>query len=390
MQLFGTIAQIVFWISCALLFMNYIGLYLFLRFVSIFNSNVKSQSNSTDKKVELPSVTVLIAARNEEEVIRSKIQNTLDQDYPKDKIRIVIASDKSTDSTADIVNSFSESSVELINMKDRSGKLGIIDKIVPTLTSEIVLITDANVMLGPDSIRQIMMKYADPKVGAVSGNQRSVSSTDSKQMVNEETYRNSETKLKRVLANLGMVIGCYGGIYSFRQELFKPIGAVPMSDDMIIPLEVMGQKYRVDFAEHGLAYEDTEKSLIKEYNRRKRIIGYNLPVITRGMKLTASAGALQLFIFLIYKVVRWLNPLFFLAITISAFSLAASSIFFHNFSLLIIACLILSILGFISSKIGLRIILINQLYYFASINLAVLHGIINIRTKSKHHWEPRG
>lgn len=390
MQLVASLAQIVFWTFCALLIMNYIGLFYFLRVITFLMPKDKKQSRATDENAELPTVTVLIAARNEEEVIGSKIKNTLDQNYPQHKFKIIVASDNSTDSTAEIVNGFSESSVKLIMMKERSGKLGIIDKIVPTLDSDIVVITDANVMLHPDSIFHIMEKYADPKVGAVSGNQRSVSTKTSKQMVNEETYRNFETKLKRTLAKLGMVIGCYGGIYSFRKKLFRPIGDIPMSDDMVIPLEVMGQKQKVDFAEYGLAYEGTEKSIRKEYNRRKRIIGYNLPVIKRGIKLTAKAGLLPLIIFIVYKVVRWLSPLFFIGIIAAAFSLSFTSALFYNISLIIIFILMLSFSGFLLSLIGIRVKLISQLYYFAGINLAVLHGIISVKTKSMHHWEPRG
>ncbi len=390
MQFVELIPSIIFWTSLFLLFMNYLGLYYLLKFISLFVSSKSSDSQRDSESYELPTVTVLIAARNEEEVISRKVKNSLDQDYPKDKLSIIVASDNSTDATSEIVNSFQESTVKLIEMEERSGKLGIIDKIVPTLNTEIVVITDANVMLQPETISHIMKKYRDPRVGAVSGNQVSVSTTGSKQMVNEETYRNLETKFKRVLAKLGMVIGCYGGIYSFRKKLFKPLGFIPVSDDMVIPLEVMGQKYRVDFAERGLAFEDTEKSIKKEYNRRKRIIGYNLPVILRGIKLTLKAGPLQLLIFIFYKAVRWLSPIFFLGVIGSAFVLANSSFLYLAVCILSISGIILSLLGFFLNLTGSRVKFISQLFYFASINLAVLHGILSVNTKSKHHWEPRG
>jgi len=384
------LAQITFWTACALMLMNYIGIYIFLQIISIFPRKDKFQTSDSGLHYELPTVTVLVAARNEEGVIGNKVKNTLGQDYPEEKIRIIIASDNSTDSTADIVNSFSDNRVELLEMQTRSGKLGIIDQVIPTLESEIVLITDANVMLKPDSIRQIMYKYADPKVGAVSGNQLSISAAGSKQMDHEETYRNFETTLKRVMGKLGLVIGCYGGIYSIRKDLFRPIGSVPMNDDMILPLEVMGQGYKVDFAERGQALEETEKSIEQEYNRRKRIIKYNIPIIPRGIKLTAKAGILPLFLFIFYKVVRWISPVLFILITASSMTLALSSNTFLVLSSVILFGFLLSLLGFVANRRGLQIKMVSSLYYFVSMNIAVLRGMFGLNIKTKHHWEPRG
>jgi len=384
------ISQIIFWTACSLLIINYIGIYIFLQIISVFVRKSNSDPSNSRKHSELPTVTVLIAARNEESVIGNKIRNTLEQDYPADKIRIIIASDNSTDSTTEIVNSFTEQRVELLEMKERSGKLGIIDQVIPTLESEIVLITDANVMLNPDTIRQIMYKYSDPKVGAVSGNQQSIPPAGSEQMDKEQTYRNFETSLKMVMGKLGIVVGCYGGIYSFRKDLFRPIGPIPMSDDMIIPLEIMGQGYKVDFAELGLAFEETEMSIEQEYNRRKRIIKYNIPIIPRGVKLTTKAGLLQMLIFVFYKVVRWISPLLLIMVGTASMVLALSSPFYMAINSVILLGILLSLLGYVANLKGLRIIIASSAYYFVSMNLGVLQGILSMNIKSKHHWEPRG
>jgi len=390
MQILESTALIVFWAACAMLFMNYFGLYMFLNILSLFSNRVRRAGEVSLDDYELPTVDVLVAARNEEAVIEARVRNLLDQDYPADKLKIIIASDDSDDRTSEIVKSFVNKQVELREMPERAGQLGIYDQVIPTLRSEITLLTDANVMFKPDAVRQVVYKYADSRVGAVSGNQRSIAPAGKEQMVPEENYRNFETNLKQVMAKLGILIGCYGGIFSLRQKLFRPVGAIPMNADVAIPLEILAQNYRVDFAAKGLAYEETEQSIQEEFNRRKRIITYNIPMISRGLRLTSKAGVLPLFTFINYKVIRWLSPLLFMLIIVTAAVLASSSLFFVYVSAIIALWFILSIFGFAANRKNIRIPVASYIYYFTRMNFAVFIGYFEMLKGITHHWAPRG
>src|SRR5262249_21725381 len=159
--------------------------------------------------------SLLVAAYNESKVINAKLKNSLALDYPKEKLEIVIASDGSTDGTAELASHFADGKrVRVLAFPDNRGKLFLLNDSVRKLRGDIIVFSDAASMLEPDAIRRLMENLADPKVGGVSGIY-SVRKTDQAQLgASEDLYWKYETFLKRQESRLGSILGCHGALYA--------------------------------------------------------------------------------------------------------------------------------------------------------------------------------
>ncbi|MDP8239609.1 MAG: glycosyltransferase [Candidatus Hatepunaea meridiana] len=389
MTTFQQISAIVFWVSFALIFQSYFGTYLSLAIINLFRRKPKSDISKTDKR--LLTVTILIPAHNEEELIGKKIENSLDQDYPVNLMEIVIASDVSTDRTVEIVKSYADRDVKLIDFTDRHGKLGIIDEVIPQFVNDIVVITDANVFLAKDAISRMMEKYQDTGVGAVNSVLQMVTPSGSIQLQGESTYRLFEIKLKHLMSKFGLTIGLLGGFYSVRRDFFVPLGQLPVHDDVIIPLEVLAQGNKVIHAEKAYATEETNDTIKGEYMRRVRMTAFNLNSIPRLIRLSIKAGPMVFYLAIGYKMFRWLSPYLFALSFISLFPLIGVSIIYNCFAVIFGLCLIFAFIGYLRDKLGLKKgIIMNDFYHFAIMNLA---GFVGLRVWLKgvnKYWETRG
>lgn len=337
-----------------------------------------------------PSVTVMIPARNEEKVIGAKIDNLLAQDYPSGELEILVVSDCSTDKTVNITESYADRGVKLIDLNQRHGKLGIVDVIVPQVSGDVVVITDANVIFAPDALSKMMRYYADPKTGAVCGNLRLVSPSDSKDIQREATYRSFEISLKRMMGRLGAVIGAYGGFYSQYKKLFRPLGRRPIHDDVIMPLEVLAQDFKVVFAEEAKASEETHSTIRAEYLRRVRMTGYSLNTIPRLIKLSLKAGFKVFYLAVSYKLLRWLCPYLFALLLISSAVLIGTSLIYNLLGLIFGIGILLALFGWICNRFGRKIPVATDMFHFTAMNFASFIGIVPWIKGVEKYWEPRG
>jgi len=380
---------IIFWLAVLFLFQSYIGTLLSLLLANLFRH--KTPTMERDPSWELPSVTVLVPARNEEKVIAEKIDNLLTQDYPKDRMEICVVSDCSTDKTVDIVRDYAERGVKLIEFVKRHGKLGIIDEIIPGLSSEIIVITDANVILATDAMKIMMNEYADPAVGAVGSDLQPVLPSEGKNMQGEVTYRQYENMLKRLMGKLGVVIGVFGGFYSQRRIIFRPLGRLPIHDDVILPLEVLAQGYNVVYSRQAGAVEETEPTIAAEYIRRVRMTAFNLNTIPRMLTLSWKAGPKVFYLTLSYKLCRWLSPYLLALLFISSLVLIGTSLIYNIAALVFVVSLILAGIGWIKDKPGRKGYSITTgFYHFTAMNVAAFVGIGIWLKGVKRYWEPRG
>ncbi len=378
----------IFWLAALFLFQTYIGTLLSLLLANLFRH--KSPTVERDPAWELPSVTVLVPARNEEKVIVEKIDNLLAQDYPDDRMEIYVVSDCSTDKTVDIVRNYADRGVKLIEFVERHGKLGIIDEVIPGLSGEIIVITDANVALASDAIKSMMEEYADSAVGAVDSDLQRVIPSEGKNLQGEVIYRQYENMLKRLMGKFGAVIGVLGGFYSQRRSLFRPLGRLPMHDDVILPHEVLAQGYKVVHSEQAGAVEKTEPTIAAEYIRRVRMAAFNLNTIPRMMKLSWKAGPKVFYLTLSYKLFRWLSPYLFALLFILSLALIGTSLIYNVVALAFGFSLILSGIGWIKDKSGRKGGITTGFYHFTAMNVAAFAGIGVWLKGVKKYWEPRG
>ena len=259
-----------------------------------------------------PRVSVLVSALNEEQVIAERIQNVLAQDYPADRLEIVIASDGSTDRTAQIVRQWAErypGRVRLLDYPVRRGKASVLNESIPALASEIVVLSDANTFFEPRAVCHLVRWFADPSVGVVCGELVLVDPRGGRNV--DSLYWRYERFLKACEGRLGALLGSNGAIYALRRDQFVPIDRNTIIDDFMIPLLVrIRHGRRIVYDSQAVAREETPPDVSAEFRRRARIgAGGFQSLLWLWPLLSPSHGWLS-FAFWSHKVLRWLCPAF--------------------------------------------------------------------------------
>lgn len=260
-----------------------------------------------------PSISVLIAAYNEEKNIRQKLVQTLALDYPADKLEVLVLSDASTDCTDEIVRSFRDPRVRLLRMRERLGKTHAQNEGVKKAKHQILVFSDATTVYHPRALRYLACNYQDEKVGAVTGrNQYFDPGKKSPTGLGTVAFWNYENLIKSLQSRIYTLTGCVGCIYSIRKKAYTKLSGDVISD-LVQPLWVIQKGYRVVFEGRAVAHEATTNSTAEEFSMRVR-------VITRGMRGLLSVPELlkpwkyswvsfQLYS---HKVLRWLVWFFLL------------------------------------------------------------------------------
>ena len=265
----------------------------------------------------LPSVSLVIAAYNEEKVIREKLENSINLDYPREKMEIVVASDGSTDDTNAIVQSFSSKGVTLYPVIPRGGKTRALNLVVPRTNGDILVLSDANTMYQPDSIRKLVRNFADPSVGAVSGDVKLVDAADS-YAESESLYYRYERWLQRLESCRGSIIGADGAMYAVARSCFRPPSDTIILDDFVISMNVARLGYRVVYEPLAVGVEEGTQSGKEEFRRKVRIVAGGMQALKLGEGLPRICQSGLLFCYTSHKLLRWFVPFFLLLIFCSA------------------------------------------------------------------------
>jgi cellulose synthase/poly-beta-1,6-N-acetylglucosamine synthase-like glycosyltransferase len=220
----------------------------------------------------LPRVTVITAAFNEQAHIGATVENKLSQDYPADKLDVIVVSDGSVDRTDDIVREIAarESRVQLLRNENRSGKTMGLNLAVPRARGEIVVFSDANSIYRPDAIRKLVRNFADPQVGYVTGSMLYVDAKGSLVGDGCSAYMRYENALRAAETRVGSIIGVDGGVDAVRRDLYQPMRADQLPD-FVTPLNVAEQGYRVVYEPAAVLTEDSLSEGSKEYRMRVRV-----------------------------------------------------------------------------------------------------------------------
>lgn len=262
---------------------------------------------------DLPTVSVLVAAHNEEAVIRQKLENTLALDYPREKLEILLGSDGSSDRTDEIVRGFADRGVKL-SAAPRAGKSSVLNRLAEQATGRLWLFTDANTMIEPDALRRMVLRFEDSSVGAVCGRLRLVGPDGAPQT--ESLYWRYENLLKFYESRLGTLMGANGGLYLLRRGEWRPLGAEIICDDFLATMRVVADRGRVVYEPDAVAEEETASDLAGEARRRVRIAAGNFQALRElwpvALRLDFAAFALWS-----HKLLRWMAP-FLLALALGA------------------------------------------------------------------------
>ncbi len=267
----STAAVWIFWSSVAFLVYAYGGFALLVGLVGLV------QRRRVRKLPITPSVSLIIAAYNEEKVIAERLDNALAMDYPRDRLQILVASDGSTDGTDDIVASYASKGVLLLSLP-RRGKIRTLNAAVARATGKILVFTDANIMCRADTLRALAANFADAGVGGVAGHTTYTLDPGSESSsYGERLYWRYDTWLKKLESQTGSIVSAHGGLYAIRRVLFRPVPDGAVTDDFAISTQVVAQGYRLVFEPEALATEVAVPEAQREFRRRVRLM-------TRGLR----------------------------------------------------------------------------------------------------------
>ena len=387
------ILKILFWTTLMIIIYTYIGygilLYVMVKVKRLFSS----KTNVNRALYELPEVTLMIPAYNEKEYVEKKMQNTLNLNYPKDKLKIVWVTDGSDDGTNTLIEEYRY--VELFHRDERRGKINAMNRVMPYIKTPFVIFSDANTELGKDSIMHIINCFTDAKVGCVSGEKRIVNnSTDGAAGAGEGIYWKYESLLKKWDAELYSAVGAAGELFAIRTELYQEVEADTLLDDFVISLRTAQNGYTIQYNPEAYAIETASENVREELKRKIRIAAGGIQSIVRlsPMLNPFKYGVLS-FQYISHRVLRWtITPLcLILLIPISAtlaFHNGFSQIGFYNlFFGLQMVMYFAALLGWFLENNATRIKVLFVPYYFFIMNLSVVLGFFRfITNKQSVNW----
>jgi cellulose synthase/poly-beta-1,6-N-acetylglucosamine synthase-like glycosyltransferase len=298
----------LFLASSFIVFYNYAGYALI-----VILANKLSHKNSKApalKTYPLPSISFIVAAYNEEDCIDQKITNTLELDYPREKIEFLFISDGSDDRTEAIVKQYP--SIRSLHQPERRGKSAALNRAVAAASHEILIFSDANTLLNKEAVRHIARHYAAEKIGGVAGEKKVLSSPAGKDEVGggEGLYWKYESFLKKTDSAFYSVVGAAGELFSFRSSLFEAIPDNVILDDFVSSLKVAQKGYRIVYEPDAYAIELPSLSMQDEKKRKVRIAAGGFQAISLLAPLLAFWKYPRLsFLYISHRVLRWaLSP----------------------------------------------------------------------------------
>ena len=369
----------LFWLCLAIVVYTYIGygivLYL-LVFLKRLATKAKPLADISDDC--LPKVTLMVCAYNEEDVIAEKMANTHLLDYPTDRLHLMWVTDGSTDNTNSLLSAYPE--VKVVYSPERLGKAAALKHGIKEVETEIVMMTDANTMLNPGAVREIVRLMQDPKVGCVSGEKKVMAKNDSDEAAQGEgLYWKYESTLKRLDGELYSAMGAAGELCVIRSQLMTEIPDDTLLDDFIISMETVRKGYKIAYTSKAYAMEYGSADLHEESKRKRRIAAGGLQSCWRLRSLMNPLRyPVVAFQFVSHRVLRWtITPvcLFALIPLNTILVLSGAGVIYT-------VIWILQILFYASAAVGLRIS-----KYFVFMNLNVFRGIAYLFNNSTGMWE---
>jgi len=386
--------ELIFWLCITAVAYNYVGYPLLLFVMSAFVQTrsdllylVRRHSRRRSRAgVKFPRVAVLIAAHNEETVIEAKVRNCLEIDYPADRVEFLMGLDAPTDSTAELLNRHSSERLRVFHFAVRRGKLGVLCDLARRTSADVLVLTDANTMLERTAVRNLVRHFADPEVGAVSGEEIRVAAPGSEASA-EGLYWRYESAVKILESRLNCSLGGNGAALAVRRRLFSP-REQSIVEDFQIPLEIRFQGYRVVYDPEAIAVEEIAPTWSAQFARRVRIGAGNYQTFFGHPEYLNPCKGFLAFAFFSHRVLRWLAPVFLpaafvcglLAATRPAFAVvtAAQCIFY-----------LAAATGWWLKKQAKPLRWFSVPFHFCSMNVALFLGLVRfLQGRQNLAWQP--
>lgn len=379
----------MFWLCVAEVVYTFAGYPVVLLFITGFNHIVqdiryaihRADRRSLRRDASLPAVSLVFAAHDEAAVISDKLRNCAALEYPPELLDVVIGCDSCTDGTPELALAYGLPSLRVEDFRERSGKPNVLNRLIPNVKGDIVVLSDANTMFDSEAVVRLARHFQNPSVGCVCGELRFV--THEGAVKSEGVYWRYEQILKLFESRLNMLVGANGGIFAIRRELFAALPQFAIIDDFLIAMQIRGRGYRVAYDPEAVAYEETSADARQEFQRRLRIGAgaYHALRYTWRM-LLPTAGSVS-FSYWSHKVFRWLAPFALTGATLAAIGLSSSP-FYLVCAGAAICAVAAAYYGYTQEIRGRSIHSVFAVaYYFLSMNLALMLGLFRFLAGSQ-------
>lgn len=304
------VIAILFWGSLGLIIYTYFGYPLL---ISLLPSRKRKSAEPTD---HTPTVTLLIAAYNEDSVIEEKIRNSLASDYPREKLQVLIVTDGSDDHTPERVRAFARQGVELLHQPERRGKMAAINRAMQNVRGEIIVFSDANNLYQADTITRLIRPFGDPEVGAATG-AKVILKGDGELGESEGLYWKYESYIKKQESRAGSCTSVAGEILAIRKSAYVRPPDNIINDDFYTAMQVIRQGHRLVYEPQARSSERVSPSARDEIVRRTRINAGRYQAMVMSSQLLPFEQPLLVWQILSHKFMRPLVPFFMIAALLS-------------------------------------------------------------------------
>jgi cellulose synthase/poly-beta-1,6-N-acetylglucosamine synthase-like glycosyltransferase len=384
--------KVLFWICLFIVFYTYLG-YGMLLYMIIWLKRLlkgKPQLPEMPSDEQLPTMTLMICAYNEQDIVAEKMENTRALDYPKDKFRVMWVTDGSTDDTNERLKAYDD--VDIVFSPERRGKTAALKHGLREVKTGLVAFTDANTMINPEAMREIARRFQDKTIGCVSGEKRVAARHGEMAAEGEGLYWRYESTLKKWDCELYSTMGAAGELYAIRPELCKEVPDNALLDDFMMSMNIVDDGYRIAYTPEAYALEYGSANIFEESKRKRRIAAGGLQSIwwLRRM-LNPLRQPLVAFQYISHRVLRWsLAPiamLILLVVNIVLVAMGAGTL--YTVLLALQAAFYLAALsGWWLSRHGYKNKLLYTAYYFIFMNINVFRGMAYLRSHSNSGaWE---
>jgi cellulose synthase/poly-beta-1,6-N-acetylglucosamine synthase-like glycosyltransferase len=385
-------AQWLFW-ACLLLVLYSYFLYPVLLFVAYslyqircdwhYLTSRRNRRPPSPEGIQLPAVSIIIAAYNEEDHLPAKVENTREFDYPADKLEIIVVSDGSTDHTNQMLHGLVDQKFRTLLLPRREGKAIAINNGVALAQNDIVIFSDAATLFSPDAIEKLVRHFSDPSVGAVCGALYFHATQESKQT--EGVYWKYESMLRLMEGRLGATLTASGAIYAVRRHCFRELPKGTILEDLIIPMHVRKGGFRVIYDPEAVAVDFAASSVAGEFTRRVRLATGSFQAL--GDLVHTPLNGFALLAFISHKLLRWIVPFLLIGVIAGNCLLVGSS--FYRMALAVQVIFYLwAAAGFVFERQAKQIRFGLLGYFWLAMNLAFLVGFWRFLFSQRHStWQ---
>jgi biofilm PGA synthesis N-glycosyltransferase PgaC len=385
--------ELVFWFGFFLVWYAYLG-YGILMYLLVLVKRWFQQPRQDNIGIT-PEVTLIVCAYNEAAWIEQKITNSIEVDYPKDRIQFYFVTDGSDDGTPELVQNYQYPpgvQWHLFHEPARQGKIAAFQRVMPFVKTPVVVSTDANTLINPEAIHNLVKHFSDPKTGAVAGEKRIFMDKKADAgSAGEGIYWKYESLLKKWDAEWWSVIGAAGELFAFRTALYEDVPSDTIVEDFVMTMKMAQKGHRIAYAPDAYATESASASVEEEMKRKIRIAAGGIQAVVRLAALlnVFRYGALS-FQYISHRVLRWtLAPVFLPILLCINLALAFQGLFFYQVLLLFqVLFYLAAVAGYLLEQRQLKMKVFFVPYYFCVMNYAMYAGFFRyLRGQQSVVWD---